>query len=229
MPTNRIKTRPYTKYSTTLPLPSDAQITKLCNLLIEQRDRNTKDAKYASVKQVLSLLGAGAALSAVVLVPNSALALAPMLKKHKDWDAWKHFNPSYLRRTLQRLEQQKLVDKKEENGQTVIKLTANGKRKILRYNLDHLEVVKPKSWDGKWRLVLYDVPIAQRALGELVRQTLQTIGFYPIQKSVYLYPYPCFDHIEFLREYYGLGNALQYMLITHIEHDDAYKTYFNLT
>jgi len=92
-----------------------------------------------------------------------------------------------------------------------------------------LAVEIPKRWDGRWRLVLYDVPVHRKSLGDLVRQTLRSIGFYGIQDSVYVYPYPCFDQIEFIREYYGLGDAIQYMLVNHIERDDPFKTYFGLS
>lgn len=226
---DRIKQRSYTKHVEAIPLPPDDHIVKLSNLLLQQKTQKKQEQQYAAVKDILSLLGAGVALSAALLAPNSARAIKPLLRQSSHWDEWKHFNIAYLRRTLHRLEQQKIVEIQEDGDQSVIQLTSGGKRKILRYSLDNLEVVKPKSWDGKWRLVLYDVPISQRGLGDLVRQALRTIGFYPIQKSVYLFPYSCFDHIEFIREYYGLGNALQYMLVSHIEHDEAYKTYFNLS
>lgn len=215
--------------ASTIPLPPDENLAKLCRLLLAQREQKIKESRYARVKEVLALLGQGAILGAAILAPKATTALAPSVRESPDWEQWKHYNVSYLRRTLRRLEQQKDVEVAEEKGQSVIKLTSGGKRKILRYNIEGMSVPRPKQWDRQWRLVLYDVPVAKHSLGEMVRQALRTIGFYPIQKSVYLFPYPCFEQIEFLREYYGLGNSLQYMLVKEIEHDDAYKTYFALS
>ncbi|MFZ5845605.1 MAG: hypothetical protein ACOY0S_04010, partial [Patescibacteria group bacterium] len=132
-------------------------------------------------------------------------------------------------RTLRRLEQNKQIEIIEENGQQIIHLTKNGKRKILKYSLENLTIEKPKHWDGKWRLVLYDVPVSEKKLGDIIRQALKTLGFYAIQNSAYLFPYPCFNQVEFLREYYGLGDKVQYMLVEHIERDQAFKIFFHLS
>lgn len=210
-------------------LPSDASIAKIATLLIAQQTKEEQKQKLAPVKNVLAILGAGAAISATILLPSSGRIIAPLIRQHPDWDEWKGFNPSYLRRTLRRLREQKHIEIAIENGQEIIRLTRQGKRKILRFSLDTLSIAKPKHWDKKWRLVLYDVPRKDKKMGDIIRQTLQAIGFYGIQKSIYVFPYPCFDQIEFLREYYGLGDNVQYMLVEHIEHDASYKTYFNLT
>ena len=210
-------------------LPTEQSLASIAHLLLKQDRVKDRNKKLAPVKAVLSLLGTGAAISAAILVPNSGRVIAPMIRNHHDWDQWKHFNPSYLRRTLRRLREQKHVEVATENGQEVLRLTSGGKRKILRYSLDSLTIDKPTGWDRKWRLVLYDVPKKSKKLGDVIRGTLGSLGFYGIQESVYIYPYPCFKQIEFLREYYGLGDHVQYMLVDHIENDTAYKTYFNLS
>lgn len=128
-----------------------------------------------------------------------------------------------------RLEQQKQVKRVMKNNQEVISLTHHGKRKILQYSLEDLEIDKPKHWDGKWRLVLYDIPSTKRSLTDRIRQILMNLGFYQIQRSVYVFPYSCFDQIEFIRQYYHLSDRIQYMLIEKIESDEAYKTYFGLS
>jgi hypothetical protein len=209
-------------------LPSDQSIASISVILTKQSRREERDANYAPVKEVLSLLGSGVALSAAILVPKSAKVIRPLMMTTPDWDSWKHFNVSYLQRTLRRLEQSKAVEVTNEDGKQVVRLTVGGKRKILKYSIDTISSEKPKRWDHKWRLVLYDIPNYEKTLGDAIRQTLRNFGFYPVQESVYLYPYPCFDQVEFLRQYYGLGSHIQYMVIMTIENDQVYKTYFNL-
>lgn len=210
------------------PLPSHQSIANISKLLLAQAQKEDRDQKYASVKNVLSLLGAGAAISAVVLAPKSAVVFKELLKESPDWDSWKHFNASYLQRTLKRLHKLQSIEVSEKDGKQIICLTVQGKRKILRYSIDKLSIESPKHWDRKWRLVLYDVPKNDKSLGDAIRRTLHNLGFYPIQESVYVYPYSCFTQIEFLRQYYGLGSNVQYMVVEKIEDDAAYKTYFNL-
>lgn len=218
-----------TKSQTDQPLPPEAAIHKISAVLLRQFAKEEHRQKYAPVREVLALLGRGAVLTAAILAPKTAPALLSLVKDSPDWDEWKHYNVSYLKRTLSRLEKAKQVERGYENGQEMIKLSQNGKRKILRYTIDSLSIEKSKQWDGKWRLVLYDIPKDHNHTRDLIREILHSMGFYAIQESVYVLPYPCFEQIEFLREYYFLGVKIQYVLADRIENDSAYKTYFGLS
>lgn len=209
--------------------PSATSITKIAELLLAQESKHQKQKSYAAVKNVLALLGTGVAISALILAPGAGRVINPLIVKHPDWEKWKHYNPGYLRRTLKRLRAQKHVEIVRGGDHEFVQITERGRRKILGYSIDMLTVEKPKRWDGKWRLVLYDIPTDEQKLGDIIRTTLKTLGFYAIQKSVYLCPYPCFNQIEFIREYYNVGDNIQYMLVAHIEHDEAYKTFFCLS
>lgn len=210
-------------------LPPDKTIASICTILTKQFLKEKRNQKYAPIKEVLTLLGHGAVLSAGLLAPKSAPLLLSLIQESPDYDAWKQYNVSYLQRTLRRLEHQKHIEMNEEGETQILTLTDRGKRKILKYSIESLTIDKPRQWDHKWRLVIYDVPKKDKGLGDLIRQTLRSVGFYAIQESVYIYPYPCFDQIEFLRQYYRLGKYVQYMLIQQIENDEAYKAYFNLS
>lgn len=208
---------------------SDTHIASLCSLIISHQKNERAQKGYAAVKTVLLLLGAGAAISSVFLAPNSAVVLQKLLPNDPQWEQWKQFNTSYLKRTLKRLEQQNHVEITRQNNDTVVTLTQSGKRKVLKFALENLEIDKPLLWDKKWRMVIYDIPSYHHGFGDLIREDLRALGFYPLQKSVYLHPFPCYDQIEFLRAYYGLGNNLQYVTIEKIENDYAYKAYFGLS
>lgn len=212
--------------------PSEKALTSIAEILVKQLEKSERDKKYASVKYIVSLLGTGAILSAAILLPKSARILKELMtlsEEAPEWERWKYFNTSYLQRTLRNLQKQKIVEMVEENGREVVCLTALGRRKILRYSIETISIDRPKSWDRCWRLVLYDVPRARKNLGDDIRRTLQRLGFYKLQESVYIYPYPCFAHVEYLREYYNLGDSVQYMVVNTIENDSAYKTFFALS
>lgn len=212
-----------------LPLPDTESIKKICDLYLKTHNQKHQDDKYAPVKNVLMLLGRGAIITAAILAPKTARRLSTLVRQTSDWDDWKHFNTSYLQRTLKRLESQKLVEVEYKESESQVKLTQNGHRKILKYSLDNLEINPPKHWDGKWRIIFYDIPKDHHHTRDVIRNTLNQLGFYKLQESVYIYPYSCFDQIEFLRQYYFLGSKIQYMLVEYIENHEAYKTYFNLS
>lgn len=218
--------------NTALPLPSDARIAELARLLTDNRKNEAIRNRYANVSRVLSFLGAGVVLSLSLFVAPTAIMLAkPFLdeKRQREQNAWKQFNPRYLRRTIARLKKQKLVTIEEHDGQKIVVLTKNGKRRILKYSLDELTIEKPTSWDSRWRLVIYDVPKSKKYLRDVFRGTLKNLGFYQLQESVWLYPYPCEPQVTFLREYYDVGGEVVYVVASKLEDDAPYRTYFNLS
>lgn len=214
---------------TSLPTtPSQDQLAKISQLLERKFAAQEHQKKYAPVKEILTLIGRGAIISMALLAPKTAVVAKNLLEEGKDWEAWKRFNPSYLRYTLKRLEKQKVIEIIEENNKQVVKLSKKGQRKILRYALEELKIKKPKVWDRKWRIVIYDIPSLKKYLQILIRETLKRLGFVKLQESVYLLPYPCEDEIEFLREYYGLGENIKILTAAKLEDDEAYQTYFGI-
>lgn len=208
---------------------SQPDIHGLCELLTKQFAKLECENKYAPVKEVLALLGKGAVLTAAILAPKSAKALLPLVQESPDYQAWKRYNLSYLARTLRRLEKDKQVEIVDENGQEVIRLSENGNRRVIKYSLDMLQIEKPKKWDRRWRVVIYDIPTENKSFSEIIREILRTLGFVKIQESVYLCPYPCFKQIEFIRGYYFQSGNILYMTVERIEHDQIYKDYFGLS
>lgn len=47
----------------------------------------------------------------------------------------------------------------------------------------------PQPWDGKWRIVFFDVPEQKRPLRDYLRGVLKRFGFYEFQRSMWIYPY----------------------------------------
>lgn len=182
------------------------------------------------VKQVLVLLGAGAFLAASIIIPGLPLALKPFLdyQREKEKNEWKKFNSWRLRQVLRRMYAQKLVEITEQEGTQVVKISENGKKKLLKYNINEM-VLDEKNWDGKWRIVIYDIFSKKTSERELFRKTLKRMKFHKLQKSVYLTPFPCADEIEYLRQVCDIGNEVIMLTVTGIENERIYKEYFGLT
>ena len=189
--------------------------------------------EYPSTKEILYLLGMGALLVGSIIMPGLGIAAGSLYraKRKYDWDQnqkeWKKFNIKLLRRNLRRLQNQKILEIINENGQEVIKLTQKGHTKYLRFKLEELSL-KGKSWDGKWRLVIYDISKLKKSAQENFRRVLKQINFFPLQKSVYLAPYECEMEIEYLREYFDLREEVLLMEISKLENESYYKQYFGV-
>lgn len=198
--------------------------------LTKQIDWENFTAKYAKVGDVLKLVGVGLFVAGSIVAPNLPLALKPFLdhKKKQEYELWKRFNFPYLKRTLKRLEEQKLVEITEEDGMQVAKITKSGRRKVLKFALDELAVEKPKIWDGRWTLISYDIPKNLKHQRAVFLEYLKAWGFYPLHESVFLHAYPCEKQVEFLREYLGIGEYVRIFTVTKIENDKLFKDFFGV-
>lgn len=48
---------------------------------------------------------------------------------------------------------------------------------------------RAREWDGKWRIVFFDVPESRRQIRDYIRGVLKRQGFKEFQRSMWLYPY----------------------------------------
>lgn len=198
------------------------------------RNRKTKEGITPRVKDILRLLESGATLAAIFAVPALSFAAAPFLASQSkfDWERykkeWEKYNPWLLRQTLKRLREQKMVRIVEENSNKVVKLTEKGKLKLLKYNLEEMNLKKPGRWDKKWRFVIYDVPKEKTNAARAFRSLLQQLKFFRLQKSVYLTPFPCEDEINYLRELFDIGENVVILIVEGLENSDPYRRYFGI-
>ena len=182
-------------------------------------------------KEVLILLGTGAFLAASIIFPGLPMAAKPFINAAKEADRnkrqkeWEKFNLWRLRQVIKRMQNSKLVEVKEEKGVPIIKITHKGKQKLLRYKVDEM-VLDESSWDGKWRLIIYDVASTKRANSEMFRTILNKLRFLKLQRSVYLTPFKCEDEIEYLRLLFDIGNEVQILKVGSLENEAAYRRYF---
>ncbi|KKR72438.1 MAG: repressor in the phenylacetic acid catabolic pathway, phenylacetic acid degradation operon negative regulatory protein [Microgenomates group bacterium GW2011_GWC1_41_8] len=205
----------------------NSQVSRLSTLLEKTLIKKEQEKRYATVKEVITLLGKGLLLSTLFIAPGMGKAVKLHHFYSSSADEWKRFNRSYLRRTIERLKRSKIVEIVEKDGIEQIQITENGHRRLFSYAIEELELTT-KKWDKKWRLVLYDIPIKRKSTQQTLRELLKRLKFLPLQKSVYLTPYPCEREIEFIREYFDLSDRLTILTVGKIENQTIYKEYFGL-
>ena len=113
------------------------------------------------------------------------------------FEAWAY--GSGLLRQIQRLEAQALIETKvdAQSGERMIRLTEKGLL-ACRPKFDPVERWT-REWDGKWRMVIFDVPESERSLRAKMRRRLMLEGFGCLQKSVWISPSPFGAMIEELK------------------------------
>lgn len=88
---------------------------------------------------------------------------------------------SELARALKRLRENGFVDFVDDN-KLIFRLTDKGKDKAILANL----LIEDKKWDGKYRIVIFDIPEKRRVTRDILRAKLKGWGFIPWQQSVWV-------------------------------------------
>ncbi len=173
------------------------------------------------IKQILLALGIGFIITTAMILPGSAIVFKPLIKKFKT----KRQN---FIKSLKAMKRDRLIDFREDGGVSKIIILENGRKKLLKYNLDCLEIKKPKKWDGIWRIVTFDIPEDEKIARNALRLKLKELGFYQLQKSVFIYPYPCLSEIQFIEEIFKVGPYINFIEAQKIEDDEWLKSKFKL-
>ena len=176
-------------------------------------------------RDILILLGATGFLAGSILLPGLPLVLKPFIKKQ--YQKWGHFDKRRLRMELKRLQKTGVIQETSEDGEVTFILTDKGKAKLLRYKLEKMKL-RDKVWDGKWRIIAYDIPKYKKNQAEAFRSLIKRMGFYQLQKSVWLTPYKCSEEIEFLKNLYSLSDHITLLTLSKLEGEAVYKKYFGL-
>ena len=79
-----------------------------------------------------------------------------------------------------------------------ISLTEKGLDKLRKHEIANYELIVPRFWDRKWRVIIFDIPEYRRYTRAKVRNTLLTIGFYRLQDSVWVFPFDCAELMTLL-------------------------------
>lgn len=174
-------------------------------------------------QKILLLLLAGAALS-LNCSPNRCFRILRDLKKE-----WGKINNEAVKRSIRRLYETKLVSQKEnKDGSVSLVLTYKGHKKALIYKLDEMKIERPRKWDKKWRIVLFDIPERNRMIRDIFRFRLKKLGFYEFQKSVFVYPFQCRDEIEYCIELYNARKFVRFIEANFIDNELDIKNKFDV-
>ncbi|MBI3627879.1 MAG: hypothetical protein HY220_04040 [Candidatus Sungbacteria bacterium] len=114
--------------------------------------------------------------------------------------------------TINYLRRKKYIEYKEIGGKTRITLTEEGKRKALIYNLESIVLPTFPMWDGKWRMIAFDIPEQLRRGRDALRHKLIDLGCVQLQKSLWVWPYECKDEIDFIAESFQIGKYVHYIV-----------------
>ncbi len=157
-------------------------------------------------KAILISLGTGTILVAAIVAPNALEILKPFLGEGRR----KNYKRERIRQALRTLQQRRLVEYIERGQKTYIRSTENGKKYVRQFEVDTL-LFPQKEWDRKWRMILFDIPEQKGSARRAFQKRLQSLGCFPLQKSVFVYPHACQDEIDFLASFWEVHPYVRYL------------------
>ncbi|HEY4506223.1 MAG TPA: hypothetical protein VJJ24_02165 [Candidatus Paceibacterota bacterium] len=182
-----------------------------------QRRRLTK----LSLEILKGLALGGLAVSAFALPNIGVIMKMFMPRKENKVDRQK------IRRAIENLKKNDLVQVKPSESyiESEIRLSRAGKELL---EVESLVLPKPKKWDEKWRIVMFDIPepfgLARRALSLKLRE----LGCYHYQNSVFVYPFDCRKEVEFIKKYFGFNSGIKYVEANTLEDQEKLEDFFKL-
>jgi len=180
---------------------------------LKKRTRNNNIQKI-----ILKTVAAAGFLSVALLAPNALQALRQvgLFPKQRQKEIFNASRNRLIKAGLLTYEGK------------FIRLTPKGETKLRQLEHHNYQLLKPKRWDKKWRVLIFDVPEKRRGIRDKVRNIITSVGFMKLQKSVWVYPYDCEDFVNLIKADFKIGKDLLYLIVDSIENDKAIRNYFEL-
>ncbi len=177
-------------------------------------------------REILFMVASGTLILSSLFAPNAAQLLKPLIRWHKNWGK---IDKRRIDDAIKRLNNKRLIELTEKGDEIYVKITANGKNLLRRFNYDDLELLKARNWNRKWHLIIFDIPEKKRRERIALSEKLKDLGLYPLQESVFIYPYDCRDEIDFICEFLSISRYVNYCIIESIDKKEGdLRRFFSL-
>jgi DNA-binding transcriptional regulator PaaX len=117
-----------------------------------------------------------------------------------------------ITRSLKGLKSAGYIENISSGQNDYARLTKSGRVKANSYKLEAKSSLVNTSWDGKWRIILLDLPENRKSERESLRYLLKKAGFVCLKNSVWVSPFP-FEYM-FGNIKKDLGLSTELMIIT---------------
>ncbi len=139
-----------------------------------------------------------------------------------------NFTGEQLNTAVYQLNRQKLIEKKKYESSVLVSLSEKGMLRAINYKFRRLNN-KRENWDGKWRMVAFDIPNSNEKGRKALSYRLKMGGFYKLQESIFLYPYDCKKEINAFVKLFKLDKYVRFGLLDFIDNEDKLRFHFKLS
>src|SRR3989344_3868525 len=190
--------------------------------IVETEAKKKRQFGYIKLGLLTAVAASGLILIAAT-APNAPAALEKLPSVRRAQLRYQY------RTVLGRLAAQGHIVFEKRDGKQYARITESG-RKALAFEQEKAKLnnAKKRRWNGRWRVVIFDVPEKRRQTRDRLRNIMERTGFTRLQDSVWVFPYDCEDFVSLLKAELKIGAAVLYMVVEHIENDKHLRSHFGL-
>src|SRR3989338_2295376 len=187
----------------------------------KKKQRAPRGSVERSVLETLATIGD---MLTIVLVKRSATLLVRRAMKETTSKPEQR-----VRETISRLKRKGFIEFRGIRGKSYPRLTRRGREHMQRLQIGALRIERPSTWDGRWRIVIFDIRENQSGIRTRVRRLLQQLEFLQLQKSVWVHPYDCEEIIKLIKTDLHIGRNILYIIADVIEYYKPLRQHFGLS
>ncbi|MDP2684572.1 MAG: hypothetical protein Q8P20_06005 [bacterium] len=133
-------------------------------------------------------------------------------------------NINHTKRRLLGLREKGYFDISVKNNKTFFRLTPKGKDLVTLIKFCGGKI----KWDGRWRILIFDIPEKERFKRSALRSKLNELGFKQLQQSVWVTPYPLPNFFSDFVADLRVRPYLFSITADHINRENELKKFFSL-
>lgn len=185
-----------------------------------------------SVGEIILAITAAAGIVTIAAIAPNLFQVLPIFYKKR---GYRHRpTDEEIRQKLSKsfyyLKRSGYIRMKMEKGELKMWLTSLGKKKTTKLNFQRLIVARPKHWNRKWWQVAADIPTEDyKNAADMLRWKLKEMKFYPLQRTLWLYPFDPRKELDLIIRHYGIEKFVTVMEINRLDKSDErmVKSYFH--
>ncbi|WP_043930773.1 phenylacetic acid degradation operon negative regulatory protein PaaX [Bacillus sp. EB01] len=120
-------------------------------------------------------------------------------------------NSQSVRAAISRMNKQGWVQAEKVGNKSYYSLTARGVRRIEEA-AKRIFKLKPEAWDGKWRILMYNIPEDIRNIRDELRKELVWSGFGSLSNSSWISANPLENEVYDLIDKYGISEYVDFFI-----------------
>lgn len=169
---------------------------------------------------LLAIIALSGLLTVVTVMPGALAALKIFQKLHLRKRLSYQQRTYKLAKTFYYLKKKGYVETIFKNNNWQVFITKKGNNRIRELKFDTISIPRPKFWDRKFWQIAADIPTKYRNGADAFRLKIKKLGLFPLQRTLWFYPFDPRKEIEFVSRFYGIESYVTAMRVDKLDPAD---------